>query len=283
MLKRFLAAAATAVAGLAFCVVAPQSAQAAATDVYSTPGDHLVNGRYWHTECEKYSTTVVRCTTEIWGDKVVRSGGSYVTSKGWVFNNLTYLPSTRSQWKSNPLGVTTKSWTASDGRQWRTECDTALTGKNGCRSFAKSTVVSRVNGRYVSETKWQFNNIVRFSTSRIPAVTKVPAAAPPLASVPSESSSAATQSCKASYYWDPQKTANGETFNPNALTTAHKSLPFNTRVKVTNPNNGKSVVVRVNDRGPYISGRCLDLSRAAMETIGDTSAGVLTVNYQVLD
>lgn len=89
-------------------------------------------------------------------------------------------------------------------------------------------------------------------------------------------------SCKASYYWQGQRTANGEWFNTNALTAAHKSLPFNTRVKVTNPANGKSVIVRINDRGPYIAGRCLDLSRAAMSAIGGTSAGVITVNYEVL-
>lgn len=88
--------------------------------------------------------------------------------------------------------------------------------------------------------------------------------------------------CKASYYWQGQKTANGEQFNPNDLTAAHKSLPFNSRVRVTNPANGKSVTVRINDRGPYIAGRCLDLSKAAMEAIGGTGAGVITVNWQVL-
>ncbi len=51
---------------------------------------------------------------------------------------------------------------------------------------------------------------------------------------------------------------------------------------MTNPSNGKTVVVRINDRGPYVAGRCLDLSKAAMETIGGTSSGVITVNYEVL-
>ena len=66
------------------------------------------------------------------------------------------------------------------------------------------------------------------------------------------------------------------------IVTVRHALRFGTQVKVVNPNNGKSVVVRVNDRGPFISGRCLDLSRAAMQAIGGTSAGVITVNYQVL-
>lgn len=88
--------------------------------------------------------------------------------------------------------------------------------------------------------------------------------------------------CKASYYDEPQGTANGETFDPDALTAAHKSLKFDTRVRVTNTANGKSVVVRINDRGPYISGRCLDLSRAAFAEIAKLSTGVTTVRYEIL-
>ena len=89
-------------------------------------------------------------------------------------------------------------------------------------------------------------------------------------------------SCQASYYWQGQITASGEQFNPSDLTAAHKTLPLGSKVKVTNPSNGKTVVVRINDRGPYVAGRCLDLSKAAMETIGGTSSGVITVNYEVL-
>lgn len=88
--------------------------------------------------------------------------------------------------------------------------------------------------------------------------------------------------CKASYYWQGQMTANGERFNTNDFTAAHKSLPFNTRVKVTNKHNGRSVVVRINDRGPYIAGRCLDLSRAAMSSIGGTNAGVVPVTWEIV-
>lgn len=60
---------------------------------------------------------------------------------------------------------------------------------------------------------------------------------------------------KASYYWQPQRVASGGWFNPNAMTAAHKTLPFGTRVRVTNKVNGRSVVVTINDRGPYIAGR----------------------------
>ena len=90
-------------------------------------------------------------------------------------------------------------------------------------------------------------------------------------------------SCGASYYDEPQGTASGEPFDPEALTAAHKTLPFNTRVRVTNPANGKSVIVRINDRGPYVDGRCLDLSRAAFRAIANLSQGILSkVTYEVL-
>ncbi|GAA3584455.1 hypothetical protein GCM10022419_077880 [Nonomuraea rosea] len=91
-----------------------------------------------------------------------------------------------------------------------------------------------------------------------------------------------TGSCGASFYGEPQMTASGERFNPSAMTAAHKTLPLGSKVRVTNPNNGESVTVRINDRGPYIGGRCLDLSRAAFAAIGNTGAGVMRVKYEVL-
>lgn len=86
-------------------------------------------------------------------------------------------------------------------------------------------------------------------------------------------------SCEASMYWDPQPTASGEQFNPWAMTAAHKTLPMGTRLKVTNVATGKSVVVRINDRGPYIAGRCLDLAKGAFLQIAPESAGVAQVTY----
>ncbi len=87
---------------------------------------------------------------------------------------------------------------------------------------------------------------------------------------------------KASYYWQPQRVASGGWFNPNAMTAAHKTLPFGTKVRVTNRNNGKSVVVTINDRGPYVAGRVIDLSRAAAQAISMTGAGVAPVTVAVL-
>jgi len=88
--------------------------------------------------------------------------------------------------------------------------------------------------------------------------------------------------CGASFYDEPQMTANGERFNPDALTAASKTLAFDTRVRVTSVDTGKSVVVRINDRGPYVGGRCLDLSRAAFDVIDSLNKGIVTVNYEIL-
>jgi rare lipoprotein A len=89
--------------------------------------------------------------------------------------------------------------------------------------------------------------------------------------------------CGVSYYEDGSYTANGEKFDPNGLTAAHKTLPFNTKVRVTNPSNGKSVIVRINDRGPFVSNRCLDLAKGAFLQIATVSAGVIpNAKYEVL-
>lgn len=91
--------------------------------------------------------------------------------------------------------------------------------------------------------------------------------------------------CGASHYGDGDgthggPTASGETFDRNAMTAAHKTLPLGTKLRVTNPSNGKSVVVRINDRGPYVGGRCLDLSSGAFSQIADLGQGHITVQYQ---
>ncbi|MDO5737013.1 MAG: alpha/beta hydrolase-fold protein [Propionibacteriaceae bacterium] len=144
-------------------VSAPGSGQ---TDLYSTPGLHHVNGRWWFTACEDYSQTV-RCRTEIWSTQVRSVGGRHVSENGWFFNNLTYLPyMKREQWAGNPLGFA-GGWTSTDGRKWRTECDTPQTGGNGCRSSIWSRDVvaqARPGGgySYTMEWRWVFNNIVRF-------------------------------------------------------------------------------------------------------------------------
>ena len=90
---------------------------------------------------------------------------------------------------------------------------------------------------------------------------------------------------KASYYanmFQGRKTANGQIFDQGKLTAAHRTLPFGTKVKVTNINNDKSVIVTINDRGPFIRGRIIDLSSSAFKAIGNPRTGVLNVTMEIL-
>jgi peptidoglycan lytic transglycosylase len=93
-----------------------------------------------------------------------------------------------------------------------------------------------------------------------------------------------TQSGMASYYGTESgsQTASGAHFNPSAMTAAHRTLPFGTKVRVTNKRNGRSVVVTINDRGPFVRGRVIDLSTGAAGVIGMRGAGVAPVSLEVL-
>ena len=94
-----------------------------------------------------------------------------------------------------------------------------------------------------------------------------------------------SQKGKASYYaakFNGRKTASGEKFRNSKLTAAHKTLPFGTKVKVTNVKNGQSVKVRINDRGPFVAGRIIDLSKKAARRIGiiDEGVGSVEIRYK---
>ena len=94
-----------------------------------------------------------------------------------------------------------------------------------------------------------------------------------------------TETGKASFYsmkYQFRKTTSGERFNEFSKTAAHKTLPFGTMVKVTNLKNGKSVVVKINDRGPFIEGRIIDLTRSAFSRIAKTASGVIDVRIEVI-
>ncbi len=195
MLKKSFALALTLIVGVLFGLAPSQQAQADAK-IYTQPGDHHVNGRYWNTECENYSSTVIRCSTEIWATKITKVGGHYVADNGWVFNNLTYLPSNPGDWGNNPLANPGK-WTDKDGRTWRTECNTATTGHGACRTYSEATTITRSkNSRghwsYSQKNELVFNNIVTFATDKVAPVTSIPAPAPALSGVPQENSSSAT-------------------------------------------------------------------------------------------
>lgn len=91
---------------------------------------------------------------------------------------------------------------------------------------------------------------------------------------------------RASYYgpgFHGRRTANGERFNQNAMTAAHKSYPFGTKVRVTNLNSCRSIVVRINDRGPFVKGRVIDLSQAAAYEIGMRQTGTAPVDIERLN
>ena len=86
----------------------------------------------------------------------------------------------------------------------------------------------------------------------------------------------------ASFYTEDEWTASGERFNTRAMTAAHQTLPFGTKLRVTNVANGRSVVVRINDRGPYVPGRVVDLSESAAESLGMVERGIVKVKLDVV-
>ncbi|OQK17823.1 hypothetical protein AU255_08155 [Methyloprofundus sedimenti] len=94
-----------------------------------------------------------------------------------------------------------------------------------------------------------------------------------------------TESGRTSFYADNlqfKKTASGDLYNHDLKTAAHKNIPFGTKVKVTNVKNGKSVVVTINDRGPFVKGRIVDLSKSAFNSISNTSSGLISVQIEVV-
>ncbi len=97
---------------------------------------------------------------------------------------------------------------------------------------------------------------------------------------------ASVQTGLASYYahrFDGRPTASGEIYDENALTAAHRTLPFGTRIRVTNSRNGRSLTLRVNDRGPFVEGRIVDVSARAARELDFVAAGVVPVRLEVLD
>ena len=80
-----------------------------------------------------------------------------------------------------------------------------------------------------------------------------------------------------------KKTASGEVYDPHRRTAAHRSFPLGSRVRVTRLDNGKSIEVQINDRGPFVAGRVIDLSRAAADALGISEKGTVTVRVELLD
>ncbi len=104
------------------------------------------------------------------------------------------------------------------------------------------------------------------------------------AAIPHASAEAAASQCGgASWYSLGSKTASGERMSSGALAAAHRTLPFGTHVKVENLGNGRAVVVRINDRGPFVRGRVIDVTRAAAEELGFFGHGIARVKLTVVD
>ena len=140
-----------------------------------------------------------------------------------------------------------------------------------------------------AEDTLEATNLIRRQVGNAPplqSVTGAPAAATQPGTQIALGSVRFSISGMASWYgpgFDGASSASGEVFNQDALTAAHRDLPFGTQVRVTNMDNGMSVVVRINDRGPYSGGRVIDLSRGAASVIGLVQSGVAPVKLEVLD
>ena len=147
---------------------------------------------------------------------------------------------------------------------------------------AQSSVVTDKSGslasRRVSPEPTRTASIIAPST-HTSVVAKKPA--PSATGNPEAGPQNASYGLASFYSYDPQ-TASGEKFNPNELTAAHRTLPFGTRLRVTNVATGRSVTVRVNDRGPFVAGRVVDVSRSAAESLGMVGQGVAKVKLDVV-
>lgn len=126
-------------------------------------------------------------------------------------------------------------------------------------------------------------NIARHSVVRKVTVARKPDPATPAVLDAHPAAKANSSSFGvASFYTEDEWTASGERFNTHAMTAAHPTLPFGTRLRVTNVTNGRSVVVRINDRGPYVPGRVVDLSESAAESLGMVERGIVKVKLDVV-
>jgi rare lipoprotein A len=160
-------------------------------------------------------------------------------------------------------------------------------------SWAKEDLII-INGQAIlpdttgnlSEDTLQVANRLRRLLGNAPALARVEGLPEPVAPPASTPRAALSNLTGMASWYGPgfhgRRSASGEVFNQNALTAAHRTLPFGTRVRVTNLNTGQQVVVRINDRGPYGHGRVIDLSTAAANQIGLRAAGVGRVAIEVL-
>ena len=154
-------------------------------------------------------------------------------------------------------------------------------GAASLAACAQSSVVTR-NSEYTGigrQASLEHNRTTSFSTNRRAASGKKHT---PFASGKNAAETQVASHGLASFYTEGTKTANGERFDTHELTAAHRTLPFGTQLRVTNVATGRSVTVRINDRGPFIPGRIVDVSHAAAETLGMVRGGIAKVNLDVV-
>ena len=147
---------------------------------------------------------------------------------------------------------------------------------------AQSSVVSKISEPPVAsrQASLEHNRKASFATNRYLGVNKKHT---PFASNKSAAETQIASHGIASFYKTGTLTASGEKFDTNELTAAHRTLPFGTRLRVTNVATGQSVTVRVNDRGPFIPGRIVDVSYSAASTLGMVDGGIAKVKLEVVD
>jgi rare lipoprotein A len=152
------------------------------------------------------------------------------------------------------------------------------------RSASSRSATSRsTRASRSSRSSRRGNRVVqRYADDDTPRATGSRRAARNRGRLPSLTGGSGFQTGMASYYWQGQRVASGGRFNPDGMTAAHRTLPFGTLVRVTHLGNGRSVTVRINDRGPFIRGRIIDLSRGAARVVGMTGAGVARVSLAVV-
>jgi rare lipoprotein A len=145
---------------------------------------------------------------------------------------------------------------------------------------AQSSVVSKISEPPVASRQASLDHYrTPSSATRRVAVSKKHT---PFASAKSAGETQVASHGIASFYTEGTKTASGEKFDTNELTAAHPTLPFGTQLRVTNVTTGRSVTVRVNDRGPFVRGRVVDVSYAAAETLGMVGGGIAKVKLDVV-
>lgn len=145
-------------------------------------------------------------------------------------------------------------------------------------SLHMEATVNRFKGACNATYRFWFHSMIRLSNTALGALVAFTMAILP-------ASQLQAQTGTASWYgpgFHGRTTANGERYDMNAMTAAHKSLKFGTKVKVTNNINGKAVVVRINDRGPYVGSRVIDLSKGAASAIDMIGPGTAKVTIEVL-